>query len=200
MVILLLRKEHDETRQVVWGDVAEQEQGRHRLSATCTGHEDGQQQASRIDQQMPRAAVAFLAPIRAARGASQLGGLDRLTVDAHGTGGGLAPRGHARAFAQGLDHLGPGSVVAPLCKLVIDRALGQHSMRPPVPLAPTPVEREHRLEDFPHVDRPWVPAAWARRGRRAQRGHDGPWLVRQLRGLCLARTGLLRHGGALLFG
>jgi len=38
--------------------------------------------------------------------------------------------------------------------------MGQH-----VPLAPAPVEREHRIEDFPHVDRPCVSSAWARLGR-----------------------------------
>jgi hypothetical protein len=53
--------------------------------------------------------------------------------------------------------------------------MGQH-----VPLAPAPVEREKRIADFPHVDRPWVPAAGARLGRRDQRLYNGPLLVCQI--------------------
>jgi hypothetical protein len=70
MMRLLIRTEHDETRKVMWCDVAEQEQCCHPSIETYTGHEDGQQQASRIDQQMPLASVDFLAPIIAARGAT----------------------------------------------------------------------------------------------------------------------------------
>src|SRR2546428_8573075 len=90
IVILLIRKDRDETRKVVRRDVTEQERCRHPIIETRTGHEDGQQQASRIDQQMPLASFDFLAPIIPARGASHLGGLDRLTLDARGTAHGLA--------------------------------------------------------------------------------------------------------------
>src|SRR5947208_923970 len=92
-----------------------------------------------------------------------LGGLDRLAINARGTGGGLAPRCHTRAFAQGLDYFGPCPVVAPLGKVVIDRALGQHIMRQHVPLAPAPVEIENRIEDFRHVDLTRASSARARR-------------------------------------
>src|SRR5438876_2039988 len=53
IVILLIRKDRDETRKVVWGDVPKQERCRHTIIKTRTGNENGQQQAQRIDQQMP---------------------------------------------------------------------------------------------------------------------------------------------------
>src|ERR687887_2765678 len=149
---------------------------------------------------MSLAPLDFFATVIPPLGAPHLGGLDGLTVDARDTGGGLTSRCYARAFAQGRDHLGPGPVVAPLRKVVIDRALGQQIMWKHVPLAPAPVEIEKRIEDFPHIDRPWVPTAWARLGKWDQRCHDGPLLVRQIRGILLSRTVLLRHGRALLSG
>src|SRR5947209_10695895 len=99
IVILLIRTDRDETRKVVWRDMAEQERCRHPIIETRTGNEDGKQQAQRIDQQMPLASFDFLAPIIPALGAPHLGGLDRLAIDARGTGGGLAPRFYADAFA-----------------------------------------------------------------------------------------------------
>jgi class 3 adenylate cyclase len=43
VVILLIRKDRDETRKVVGRDVAEQGQGRHPIIETGTGNEDGEQ-------------------------------------------------------------------------------------------------------------------------------------------------------------
>src|SRR5215472_2635805 len=106
---------------------------------------------------MPLAPFHFLAAIIPALGAPHLGGLDRLAIDACGTGGRLTPRVPARTFAQGLDHLGPCPITAPLGKVVIDSAFGQQIMRQHVPLAPAPVEIENRIEDFPHVDLPRAP-------------------------------------------
>src|SRR3989454_8695075 len=122
IVILRIRKERDETRKIVRLDGAEQGQGRHPIIQTGAGNEDGDQQPRRIHQQMPLAPVEFLAAIKPALRAPDIGGLDRLAIDARGTGGGLTPRFPARAFAQGLDHLGPCPVVAPLGKVVIDSA------------------------------------------------------------------------------
>src|SRR5713226_6638036 len=42
IVILLIRKNRDETRKVLWRDVAEQDRGRHPIIETGTGNEDGQ--------------------------------------------------------------------------------------------------------------------------------------------------------------
>src|SRR5712691_5598919 len=92
IVILLIRKDRDETRKVVWVDVPEQERCRHTNIKTRTGNENGQQQAQRIDQQMPRAPVDLLAAIIPPLGASHLGGLDFFNLNAHGAGRGLAPR------------------------------------------------------------------------------------------------------------
>src|SRR5438128_11968435 len=128
IVILRIRKDRGETWKIVHLDVAEEDRGRHPVIQTGAGNEDSDQHPQRIHQQMPLAPCDVLAAILPALRAPDLGGLDRLALNARGTGGGLAPRFHARAFAQGLDHLGPCPVVTPLGKGVIDRALGQHIM------------------------------------------------------------------------
>ena len=125
IVILLIRKDRAEMRQVLWRDVAEQDRCRHTIIEACTGNEDGKQQPQRIDQEMPLTPFDVLAAILPTLGAPDLGGLDRWALDARGTGGGLAPRCHAHSFAQGLDHLGPCPIVAPLGKRVIDGAFGE---------------------------------------------------------------------------
>src|SRR5215831_2521626 len=81
---------------------------------TSTGNEHGEQHPQRIDQAMALASLDVFATVIPPLGAPHFGGLDGLTVDARGTGGGLAPRCYTRAFAQDRDHLGPGPVVAPL--------------------------------------------------------------------------------------
>ena len=99
VVILLIRKDRDETWKVRGRDEAEQDWGRDPIIEPGTGQEDGEQQPQRIDHQMALAPLDFLAAIVPALGASYLGGLNRLTLDARGTGGGRAPRprGSARA-------------------------------------------------------------------------------------------------------
>jgi hypothetical protein len=42
IVILLIRKDRDETRKVLWRDVAEQERGRYSIIKTGTGNQDDQ--------------------------------------------------------------------------------------------------------------------------------------------------------------
>src|SRR5262245_8362973 len=123
VVILLIRKDRHETWQVLGRDEAEQEWSRHPIIETRTRNEDRQHQAQRIYQQMPLAPFDFLAPIIPALGAPDLRSLDRLAIDARGTRGRLAPRCHAGAFTQNLYYLGPSPVVAPLHKIVINRAL-----------------------------------------------------------------------------
>src|SRR5262245_44261570 len=134
---------------------------------------------------MALAPVDLLAAIIPALGTAHLGGLDRLTIDARSTRGGRASRGHAGLLAQGGDHLGPGSVVAPLGKVVIHGALGQQVVRQHIPLAATAVQVEQGIEDFPHVYLPRASSAWARLGRWDQWFHNGPLLVCQIRGYFL---------------
>jgi len=139
VVILLIRTDHAETRKVVGRDVAEQEWCCHPIIEPGTGHQDGQQQPQRLHQQMSLAPVDFLAAILSALRASHLGGLDRLTLDAGGTGGRLAPRFHTGPLAQDPDQFRPCPIVTPLGKIVIDGTLGQHIMRHHIPLAATSV-------------------------------------------------------------
>src|SRR6266705_919813 len=95
---------------------------------------------------MPCAPFDFLAPILPPLGATHLGGLDRLALDADGTRGGLAPRLHAGLFTQCLDQFFPCPIVAPLGKIVIDGAFGEQIVWQHIPLAATPVEIEDRIE------------------------------------------------------
>src|SRR5712691_4343079 len=199
LVILLIRQDHDETRKVVWLDVPEQERCRHTIIKPRTGHENGQQQTQRIDQQMPLAPVDLLAAIIPPLGASHLGGLDGLTINAHGAGRGLAPHGHTSPLAQGLDYLGPCPIVAPLDKVVIDGTLGQQIVRQHIPLAATAIQVEQCIQDFPHVDLPRAPSSWALLGGGDHRSHDGPLLVRQIRGIFSPRLIFLYHVCALLY-
>src|SRR2546425_6505013 len=180
IVILLIRKDRDETRKVVRRDVAEQERGRHPIIETGTGNEDGQEQAQRIDQQRPLTSFDFLAAIIAALGAPHFGGLDRLAIDACGTGGRLVSRFHAGSFAQGLDHLGPCPVVAPLGKGVIDGTFGQQIVRQHIPLAATSVQVEQCIQDFPQVYLPRAPSLCVLLGGWDHRFHNRPLLVRQI--------------------
>jgi hypothetical protein len=119
-------------------------------------------------------------------------------VDARGTRGGVAPCCHADPLAQGRDHLVPGPVVAPLGKGVIHSALGQHIVRQHIPLAAAAIQVQQGIEDFTPLYLPWAPSSGTQLGRGEQRFHDGPLLVRQLRGVCLARTVLLKQKCALL--
>ena len=125
IVILLIRKDRAETRKVLWRDVAEQDRCRHTIIESCTGNENGKQQPQRIDQEMPFTPVDFLAAIIPTLGATHLGGLDRLAIDADGARGGLAPCLHAGLFAQGFDQFCPGPIVTPLGKIVLDDAFGE---------------------------------------------------------------------------
>jgi hypothetical protein len=142
IVILLIRKDRDETRKVGGVDVPEQERGRHPILKPRTGNENGPQQTQRLDQQMPLAPVDLLAAILPPLGASHRGGLDGLTLHAHGAGRGLAPHGPTSPLAQGLDYLAPCPIVAPLDKGVRDGTRGQHIVRHHIPLAPTPIQGE----------------------------------------------------------
>src|SRR5215510_10267272 len=73
---------------------------------------------------MPLAPVDLLATIIPPLRAAQLGGLDRLTVDAHDTGRGRAPSSYTRPLAQYRDHLGPRPIVAPLHKMKVFQSCG----------------------------------------------------------------------------
>src|SRR5262245_45717746 len=180
VVILLIRKDHAETRKVVGRDVAEQEWCCHPIIEPGTGQQDGQQHPQRIHPQRSLAPVDLLAAILAALRPSPLGGLDRLTIDAGGPGGRLAPRFHTGPLAQGPDQFRPCPIVTPLGKRVIDGTLGQQIMRHHIPLTAPSVEREQCIQDFPHVDIPRAPSSWVLLGRWHHRSHDGPWLVRQI--------------------
>src|SRR5262249_2344903 len=123
VVILLIGKDREETWKLLRHDETQYEGSSYPIIETGTGDEDNNQQPQRIDQQMPLATVDFLPPIIPTLGAPHLRGLDRLAIDAHGTGSGLASRCHAGAFSQGLEHLAPRPIITPLGKVVVDGTL-----------------------------------------------------------------------------
>jgi hypothetical protein len=129
VVILLIRKDRGETWKVLRRDEAEHEGSRYPIIQAGTGKEDGSQPPSCLDPQMPLAPVDLLAALIPTLGTAHLGGLDRLTIDARSTRGGLASRGHTSLLAQGGDDLGPGPVVAPLGKVFLHRTLRQQVVR-----------------------------------------------------------------------
>src|SRR5215831_4197362 len=142
--------------------------------------------------------VDLLAAIIPTLGTAHLGGLDRLTIDARGTRGGLTSRGHTSLLTQGSDYLGPGAVVAPLGKVFIHRTLRQQVVRQHIPLVATAVQIEQGIEDFPHVYLPRTSSAWARLGGWDQWCHNGPLRVCQIRRVSLSGMMLLKHNCALL--
>src|SRR5262245_49081647 len=181
MVILLVRTNRAETRQVLWRDVAEQDRCRHTIIEPCTGHEEGKQHPQRIDQERPLTPVDFLAAIIPTLGATHLGGLHRLALAADGARGGLAPCWHAGLFAQGFDQFFPGPIVAPLVTVVIDGAFGESIRTQHITLAAAPIEIEQRIEDFPHVQLARAPSSFTLFGRWDHRSHNRPLLVREIR-------------------
>ena len=186
IVILLVRKNRAETRKVLWRDVAEQNRCRHALIESCTGNADGKQQPQRLDQERPLTPCDVLAAILPTLGATHLGGLDRLALDADGAWGGLAPCWHAGLCAQGFDQFFPGPIVAPLGKVVLDGAFGEEIVRQHIPLAAAPVEREQRIADFPHVHLARAPSSLTLFGRGDHRSHNRPLLVREIRRILLS--------------
>ena len=122
-------------------------------------------------------ALNFFPAVIPALWATSLGGLDRLAIDARGTGGGLVSRCAARLFSPDLPYLGTRPISAPLRKVVIDYTLRQPIMRQPIPLTAAPMQGKHSVQDFPQVHGATVASAPIRLGRRDPRFHKGPLSV-----------------------
>jgi hypothetical protein len=78
--------------------------------------------------------------------------------------------------------------------------LGQQVVRQHRPSAATPVQVEKRMQHVSHINLAWATSVLALLGGRDQRGHDGSWLVRQIRGrpLPIPKLVIFQHVGALL--
>jgi len=63
VVVLLIRKDRHETREVLGRDVAQQEWGCHAIIEPGTGDAHGAQPSQRIDQQMSLAPLDVFAPV-----------------------------------------------------------------------------------------------------------------------------------------
>ena len=105
IVILAIAKDEHQAWKVDWREFCEQDGSGNAVVDARTRDPDGHQQPQRVDQQMTLAPLDLLAAVIPALGTAYLGGLERLTVDAHGAGRGLTSRVHADLCAQGLNHL-----------------------------------------------------------------------------------------------
>src|SRR5512144_273713 len=101
---------------------------------------------------MPFPPLDFLAAIVAALGATDFGRFDRLAVDTRRTGRGLASRLAPHTDAQRVDHPGPGSVITPLGKILVNRTLGKQIGWQKLPLAAGSVLIQQRVDNFAHID------------------------------------------------
>jgi hypothetical protein len=200
VVILILHvgKHGLKARKIVRGDAAEPLRGRHAIIESCTDNEDGNHQPQRIDQEMPLTPFDFLATILPTLGATQLGALARLALEANGARGGLAPCVHAGLFAQYFDQFFPGPIVVPVGKGVIDGAFGESIVRQPLPLAAAPIEREQRMEDGPYIPLARAPSSLPLLGRWEHRSHHRPLLVREIRRIWLSMKNFINYSCVLL--
>jgi hypothetical protein len=172
----------------------------HFQGGRSAGHEHGDPPAQGIHPQRPLAPCEFFPAVIPALGASDLGGLDRWAIDACGAGGGLASRFYAVPFSPCLDQPGPGPIGTPLGEVGIDRTLREEIGRQPVPLATPPVQGAQGIADFPPIHLTRATSTGGRLGRGNQWAHNGPWLVRQIRGIFLSRQTFLYPRCALLYG
>src|SRR5947208_13821569 len=77
--------------------------------------------------------------------------LDRLTVDAAGRWGGLAPRRNPHLLAQRLDDPGPSAVDPPALEIVVNSSPRRKVPRQHSPRAPGTVEVEDGIDQLAHV-------------------------------------------------
>jgi len=148
-------------------------------------HHDDQQQAQGVHDDVSLPPGELLAPV-VAPAVGDLGGLDRLAIDAPGTRAGLLPGGDPDLPAEGVEDLLPGPVVPPLGEVVVHRALGRQVVGQHVPLAAGAADVEDGIEHLPHVDRPWPPDL-----RDGDQGlHDLPLFGGKVGGVGLTHRGI----------
>ena len=198
-LILLVRKERAQTQQGGGQHRPEQRRGAHPSIQRRAGHHHRQQPAEGVDPQRALAPWPFFPIVIPALRATPRGGLARRASDARGTWGGCVARFAAPPFAPRVHALGPGPIITPWRTRGIHRALGQQSMRQPLPLTATPMEGKHCVQDCPHGYGAWTPCALVRLGRREPRCHEGPWRVCEIRCGQLSVLRLCKPRSALRF-
>ena len=181
VVILVVAEDDAQPREVLRRDLAQQSRCGNAIVQRSGSDQHGHQQPQRIDQQMPLAALDFLAPVVTAFLAAHLGGLHRLAVDAHRTGRRLAAFLDTDLAPQHIDELGPSAVVAPLGEILVHGALGKQVVGEHVPLATAAVQVENRVDDLPHIHGPRPTSVL---GFRNQRFENRP--------LCIGQVGRIR--------
>ena len=157
------------------------EQLGRRLGVVNVGgrHQDRQQQAHAIDDDMPLAAVHVLevvaAPLRTAGGR-----VDRLAVNAGGGAGVVGLRGRAGLAAERVVDGVQGAVVPPLIEIPPDGAPGRQVNREVAPLAAGAKDVEDGIDDVPHRR---LPGPSSGRSGREVRLDQGPLRVGDVAGV-----------------
>jgi hypothetical protein len=177
--------------------VGKQQRRGHAVVDARARHQDGDQPSPRVDQEMTRAPCDLLAASLPTRGPAHRGGLDRLTGQAQGAGGGRTSRAHTDLRAQGRHPPRPGPIVTPLGKRVLDRAFGKQVRRQPSPWATATVLIQNGVEPVAPSDLTGTPAPLGAGGRN-QRGQDGPLGVCHIRRRGLRGMLSVSHRCALL--
>src|SRR5262245_48090123 len=125
---------------------------------------------------MPLTTVHLLVAIIAALPPG-LAPLHRLGIDAARTGSGVTPGLLPDRLPQGVEHLLPGAVVAPLAEVVVHRAFKEQVVGQQVPLAAGTVLVKQRIHDLTHLDSTGMAPRF---GCRDERLEDLPLVVRQI--------------------
>ena len=196
VVVLAVPEDRLQPQKLLGGDLREQLRSGRAVVDARGGDQHRDQQTERIDQQMPLPTLDFLAAVVAPLFPADLGRLHRLAVDAGRAGGRVAARRDANLRPQRVDQLLPRAVVAPLGKVVVDRALGKQVVRQHVPLATAAIDKQNRVDDLAQIGLPRTPEA-IRAVRRKQRLQKAPLFVREIRGIRFARDCFEPHGHAL---
>jgi hypothetical protein len=198
MVIRVVGNYRFETGNIFRLDQLEQFWCCHTIIQPCTRDQYDPPQAQGIHQQRSLAPFDLLAALIASLATAHRRRLDRLAVDARGTGRGLPTRVPAGRCAQGIQQRDPRTVVAPSRKVIVHGALGQQIVRKHLPLTPAPIQRQDRMHDFAQVHLTRASPVWGV-GLGNQRCQNCPLGVRQIRGIRLAGRLFRRPVCALLY-
>ena len=182
IVILVVAKDRLQSGEVLRRDLIEQLGSGRSVVDVGTGNQYGDQQAQRIHQQMPLAALDFLAAIVTPVLTADFRRLHGLAVDADRAGRRLAAGLHADLGPQGVHKPRPSAVVAPLREILLGRALGKQVVRQHIPLATAAVEIQDRVDDLAHAHFSGASTPLRTRGWN-QRLQDRPLLIGKVRGV-----------------
>jgi hypothetical protein len=174
--VLVIRPQECEARVRVRIEFGSHLGCRSAIIGCCCRHQDGQQQAEGVHHDRPLTTVHLLVAILAALSPA-LGPLHCLGLDAARTGSGITSGVLPDRLPQGVEPLLPSAVVTPLAEGVVHRARGKQVVGQQVPVTAGTVLVKQRIQDLAHGD---GTGTAPRLGRRDERWHDVPLVIRQI--------------------